>query len=109
MNTALAAIAVAIAACVAAGCVLLEPAQPAAAAPKYVRTVDVQSIDERDACGAKALTHLIGKKLDDQGVPSASPRVRHIGPGDAVTEDLRIERLNLYVNGAGVIEMINCG
>lgn len=71
--------------------------------------VRAQTIDERDACGAKALTHLIGKKLGDAGVPAASPKVRHIGPGDAVTEDLRIERLNLYVNGAGVIEMINCG
>lgn len=94
MNAALAAIAVAIAASVAAGCVLLEPAQ---------------TIDERDACGAKAPAHLIGKSLGDAGVPAASSTVRHIRPGDAVTEDLRIERLNLYATGAGVIEMINCG
>lgn len=68
-----------------------------------------QTIDERDACGAKALAHLIGKSLGDAGVPAASSTVRHIRPGDAVTEDLRIERLNLYATGAGVIEMINCG
>lgn len=104
MNAALTAIAVAIATSVAAGCVLLEPAPTTAAPPARAQT-----IDERDACGAKALTHLIGKSLGDAGVPAASSKVRHIRPGDAVTEDLRIERLNLYVTGAGVIETINCG
>lgn len=108
MNTALVAIAVAVAASVAAGCVLLEPAAtPVQATAK--QATSMQTIDERDECGAKSLVHLIGRKLGDPGVPTASPKVRHIGPGDAVTEDLRIDRLNIYVTGAGVIEMINCG
>ena len=67
------------------------------------------SVDEQDACNAKALTHLIGKPLSDPGVPPASRSVRHIRPGDAVTEDYRIERLNIYVTSADVIEKINCG
>jgi hypothetical protein len=65
--------------------------------------------DGKDTCGAKVHARLIGLPLSDPSVPAASPRVRHIGPGDAVTEDYRIERLNIYVTGAGVIEMINCG
>lgn len=62
-----------------------------------------------DTCGAKALTHLIGKALSDSAVPPVSPGVRHIRPGDAVTEDFRTERLNIYVTGADIIETITCG
>lgn len=82
-----------------AACAPTEPATPAPAAP----------VDERDACKARALAYLIGKPLSDPGVPPASRSVRHIRPGDAVTEDFRIERLNIYVTGADVIEKINCG
>lgn len=65
--------------------------------------------DQADTCGAKALAHLIGKPLTDSAVPPASPAVRHIRPGDAVTEDFRIDRLNIYVTRADVIETIICG
>ena len=65
--------------------------------------------DGTDACGARANARLIGLPLSDPSVPPASRKVRHIRPGDAVTEDYRIERLNIYVTGADVIEKINCG
>lgn len=65
--------------------------------------------DGTDACGARANARLIGLPLSEPSVPAASPKVRHIRPGDAVTEDYRIERLNIYVTGADVIEKINCG
>jgi len=78
------------------------PTEPATQEPPI-------SVDERDACHAKVLAHLIGKPLTDPAVPPASLSVRHIRPGDAVTEDFRIERLNIYVTGTGVIEKINCG
>jgi hypothetical protein len=65
--------------------------------------------DGTDECGAKENAHIIGKNLSDPSVPPASPTVRHIRPGDAVTEDLRVGRLNIYVTGADVIEKINCG
>lgn len=83
----------------AAACAPTEPAAPEPVAP----------VDEQDACNAKALAHLIGKPLSDPGVPPASRSVRHIRPGDAVTEDYRIERLNIYVTGTDIIEKINCG
>ena len=65
--------------------------------------------DGTDACGARANARLLGLPLSDPSVPPASRKVRHIRPGDAVTEDYRIERLNIYVTGADVIEKINCG
>ena len=65
--------------------------------------------DGTDACDAKEHARLIGKPLSDPSVPEASPVVRHIRPGDAVTEDYRVERLNIYVTGDDVIEKINCG
>ena len=66
-------------------------------------------MDDRDACFAKALAGLVGKPLTNSSVPPASPKVRHIRPGDAVTEDFRIERLNIYVDSTDMIEKINCG
>lgn len=78
------------------------PTQPVAPEPTV-------SVDDRDACFAKALGDLIGKPLTNSSVPPASPRVRHIRPGDAVTEDFRIERLNIYVTSTDIIEKINCG
>lgn len=65
--------------------------------------------DGTDECGAKENARLIGMPITDPSVPEASPKVRHIRPGDAVTEDYRVERLNIHVDGAGVIEKIDCG
>lgn len=36
-------------------------------------------------------------------------RARVLGPNDIATQDYRIDRLNVYVNGAGVIQRLTCG
>ncbi len=36
-------------------------------------------------------------------------RARVLGPDDIATQDYRIDRLNVYVNGAGVIQRLTCG
>ncbi len=90
--------------CLAAGC-----AQDAASLIEPPPGAVSGAPDGTDACGAQANARLIGLPLSDPSVPAASPRVRHIRPGDAVTEDYRIERLNIYVTSADVIERINCG
>lgn len=36
-------------------------------------------------------------------------RSRVLGPDDIATQDYRIDRLNVYVNGAGVIQRLTCG
>ncbi len=94
--------ALAFAAILAVSASACAPTQPAQA-PEPV------SVDDRDACFAKQLSGLIGKPLTNSSVPPASPKVRHIRPGDAVTEDFRIERLNIYVDSTDMIEKINCG
>ncbi|MEX0317881.1 MAG: I78 family peptidase inhibitor [Ruegeria sp.] len=36
-------------------------------------------------------------------------RSRVLGPNDIATQDYRIDRLNVFVNGAGVIQRLTCG
>ncbi len=36
-------------------------------------------------------------------------RARVLGPDDIATQDYRIDRLNVYVDGAGVIQRLTCG
>ena len=36
-------------------------------------------------------------------------RSRVLGPYDIATQDYRIDRLNVYVNGAGTIQRLTCG
>ena len=36
-------------------------------------------------------------------------RSRVLGPNDIATQDYRIDRLNVYVNGAGIIQRLTCG
>jgi len=82
------------------------PAEPASSA-----TVDAAPPDPAtpDDCKASTYAALVGKPLSDPGVPPASPSVRHIRPGDAVTEDYRVERLNIHVSASDIIEKVNCG
>ena len=40
---------------------------------------------------------------------SLPERSRVLGPDDIATQDYRIDRLNVYVNGAGVIQRLTCG
>jgi hypothetical protein len=62
-----------------------------------------------DTCNAASHAGLIGKPLTDPAVPAKSPDVRHIRPGDAVTEDYRTNRLNIYAGEDGLIDSISCG
>ncbi len=36
-------------------------------------------------------------------------RARILGPDDIATQDYRIDRLNVYVNGAGIVQRLACG
>ena len=40
---------------------------------------------------------------------SLPERSRVLGPDDIATQDYRIDRLNVYVNGAGIIQRLTCG
>lgn len=65
-------------------------------------------------CDADPVAWAIGNAASPEVVERAqweshSRDVRVIEPGQAVTMDFRIERLNLYVNDRGAITRISCG
>jgi hypothetical protein len=59
----------------------------------------------RNTCGARAYRDKIGTPMADMQVP-ASARV--IGPGTAVTDDFRSNRLNIITDADGVITALQC-
>jgi hypothetical protein len=58
-----------------------------------------------DTCGAAAHRARIGTELGDWEPPAGS---RVIRPGDAVTRDLRRERLNVILDANGRITALEC-
>ncbi|MFT4249835.1 MAG: I78 family peptidase inhibitor [Candidatus Woesearchaeota archaeon] len=69
---------------------------------------DVPVFDE-DACGASQLQDYLGLSIEEMDVAGYSDSYRVIRPGDAVTMDYRVDRLNVYLDEADVIEAIICG
>jgi hypothetical protein len=66
------------------------------------------------ACNANAVQDLIGKRADDALVADARSRsgakaVRMMRPGEAATMDFRTDRLNVHVDGNGVVTKLACG
>jgi hypothetical protein len=82
-----------------------EPAPPPAAEPAPPAATDPAA----DTCNMAQYAALIGKPATDSGVPAASPTVRIIKPDTQVTMDFQATRLNIDVNGAGVITAVRCG
>ncbi len=62
-----------------------------------------------DSCGADALQSLIGQpKARLETMRFAQP-IRIIGPGQPITKDYRLERLNIDYNEKGAISRLWCG
>jgi hypothetical protein len=60
------------------------------------------------SCGAGALGGMVGQPLAT--LPDGGwGTLRVIYPGDPVTEDYSVTRLNLYVDGNGIVQSISCG
>ncbi|MFD0739749.1 I78 family peptidase inhibitor [Lysobacter koreensis] len=65
-------------------------------------------------CNAQGAIGAIGRAptadvVERARIDSGSASVRVIRPGDAVTKDLRSDRLNLNVNARDAIEGVTCG
>ena len=82
-----------------------EPAPPPAAEPAPPAATDPAA----DTCNMAQYASLVGKPATDPGVPAAGPTVRIIKPDTQVTMDFSATRLNIDVNGAGVITGMKCG
>ncbi len=66
------------------------------------------------ACSADAVKSFVGRAATEDVVNDArsaagAELLRVIKPGQAVTMDYRVERLNLYLDEAGAIERVSCG
>lgn len=70
---------------------------------------DRAPIFDEDACGASTLQEYVGLSIEEMDVASYSELYRVIRPGDAVTMDYRVERLNVNLDESDIIEMITCG
>ncbi|MES0825672.1 I78 family peptidase inhibitor [Ruegeria sp. SCP11] len=59
-------------------------------------------------CEGDAFADSIGQPVST--IQAALPeRARVLGPDDIATQDYRIDRLNVFVNGAGIIQRLTCG
>ncbi|MDZ7906708.1 MAG: I78 family peptidase inhibitor [Cypionkella sp.] len=61
------------------------------------------------SCGAESLKGLIGQPKTVLETMRFSQRIRVISPGSAVTKDYLPTRLNIYVDGKGMIIDLRCG
>ena len=68
----------------------------------------VPPAESADACGATGYASLVGTNIAAVTLP-AGLNMRIIGPGDVVTMDLRLDRLNFETDAAGVITRVYCG
>lgn len=66
-----------------------------------------------DACGAAVAASLVGKlrspELEAKAGQMNARTVRWIAPGDMVTRDYRLDRLNIDVDGSGFVTRVYCG
>ena len=62
-----------------------------------------------DACGAAALSHLVGEDRSALAAMTFPDTTRFIGPDDAVTMDHVPERLNFDLSEDGTILRVWCG
>ena len=70
---------------------------------------------ESDKCNSRLAAPYIGQKLDadtrGELMTAVAPivTVRWIGPGEATTDDLNPQRLNVMYDGDNVITSVGCG
>lgn len=60
-----------------------------------------------EACGS--YMNWIGKKVDEKAARKTGKPFRVLGPGSMMTRDHEPERINIHVNGKGVVENVECG
>lgn len=62
-----------------------------------------------DTCGATALQSLVGQPKSQLETMRFSQTVRIIGPGQPITRDYRIDRLNIEYDEKEMISRLWCG
>ena len=62
-----------------------------------------------ESCGGAGLAALVGQPARVLATMTFAPPVRFIRPGDAVTEDFSLQRLNIEIDLKEVISGVHCG
>ena len=62
-----------------------------------------------ESCGGAGLAALVGQPARVLATMKFTPSVRFIRPGDAVTEDYNLSRLNVEIDLKEVISGVHCG
>jgi hypothetical protein len=65
--------------------------------------------DDPNACGKDRYSHLIGASKDRVQAAALPEDTRIYGPNDAVTLELRPERLNFVLDAEDKVIMVVCG
>ena len=61
------------------------------------------------SCGADSLQTMVGQSADVLATMRFRTQMRVIGPDTAVTMDYNPERINIRVDGRGLITAVDCG
>ena len=91
--------------CLATACAPPPSLQPASGGP---------TIKGDGVCHAERVAWAVGKPADEEVMKrvwqqSGSGLIRPIAPGQAVTRDLRKDRLNVHIDAANLITNVTCG
>ena len=82
----------------------------ATTAPDGGETTTLPGFDNTtDPCGAVPRQYLVGQAIGEVDLESLARSVRTIYPGQPVTMDHRPDRLNIDLDGDGVIVRLWCG
>ncbi|NOD33224.1 MULTISPECIES: I78 family peptidase inhibitor [unclassified Ruegeria] len=77
-------------------------------APEEARLAPENAPVDLAFCQGEAFADTVGQPVST--IQADLPeRTRVLGPDDIATQDYRIDRLNVFVNGAGVIQRLTCG
>ncbi|MRX49694.1 hypothetical protein GI374_04370 [Paracoccus sp. S-4012] len=87
---------------------LAAPLLALAACVEVVEPPPAEPLPDIDACRATQYQGLIGQPRSILAAMTFPAGTRIIGPGDAVTMDFRVDRLNIEVGTNGRIDKIAC-
>lgn len=101
--------AILLAALLTGGCVAIS--DPDAGATEAAQPAESAS---SASCDASKMSSLVGQahtpaRAEEARKLSGAKTVRSLRPGDVMTMDYRVDRLNLKIDGQGKIEGANCG
>ena len=87
-----------------------EPAPAPPPPPKVEAPAPMPAQEPKDSCGARSLQYLVGKPKSEIPVPVDPTKRRVTCTTCPVTQDYRMDRLNIFFDTeTGIIKDVKCG